>query len=76
MVTPAGPALTQQWRLKYEFNKLEISLGGLHTIGHCLQIKEERRKGEMDGPAVLVEKARPATLRCDLVLYSESFYNN
>lgn len=30
----------------------------------------------MDGPAVLVEKARPATLRCDLVLYSESFYNN
>lgn len=23
-------------RLKYEFNKLEISLGGLHTIVHCL----------------------------------------
>lgn len=34
--------------LKYEFDKFDISLGGLHTIAHCLQIKEERRKEEMD----------------------------
>lgn len=34
-----------QW-LKYKF---EISLGGLHTIAHCVQVKEERGRKRWAG---------------------------
>lgn len=37
-----------QW-LKYKFDKFEISLGGLHTIAHCVQVKEERGRKRWAG---------------------------